>query len=67
MDLLVLFAFAVPGFAFSVGAIVLLYPTRFVEYHSKLEAGDEPVAKLVAVLLSMTSLFLFAFLVLLVI
>ena len=67
MDLFVLiFMFAVPIFGFPVGVIVLRYPTQFVEYHSKLETGDETVAKLVAVLLVILSLFLSTFSVLLV-
>jgi archaellum biogenesis protein FlaJ (TadC family) len=65
MDLLIsILVVAVPVFAFSVGVVVLRYPTQFVEYHSKLEAGDETVAKLVAILLIIVSLFIFAFLLL---
>ncbi len=66
MDILIfLTVFIILVFGFAVGVLVLIYPTRYVEYHTDLGAGDETVAKLVAIPLIVLSLFLFSFLLLL--
>jgi hypothetical protein len=58
MDLLIAVIFIVmtvsAGF---VGVIVIIYPTKFVKYHTDMEAGDELPAKLLATSLVILSLF----------